>query len=78
MNQLKLDQLAKGQRGRICKVEGEDGIAIRLMEMGLMNGEVVEYVGCAPFGQPSTYLTRGFRLALRPEESRRIEIEPIS
>ncbi|MCA9042547.1 MAG: ferrous iron transport protein A, partial [Planctomycetaceae bacterium] len=74
----RLDQLGKGKRGRICKVDGEDGISIRLMEMGLITGEVVEFVGNAPFGQPSTFLTRGFRLALRPEESRRIEVELVN
>ncbi|QDU79851.1 FeoA domain protein [Polystyrenella longa] len=78
MNLLKLNQLAKGKRGRISRVDGDDGISIRLMEMGLIAGEVVEYVGSAPFGQPATYLTRGFRLALRPEESSRIEVELVN
>ncbi|MEZ6048141.1 MAG: FeoA family protein [Planctomycetaceae bacterium] len=78
MNNLSLDQLGKGKRGRIRNVAGDDGISIRLMEMGLIEGEEVEFVGSAPFGQPSTFLTRGFRLALRPEESSRIQIEPVN
>lgn len=70
-----LAQMKKGQKARIRQVEGNDGIAIRLMEMGMIAGEEVELVGSAPLGEPSTFLTRGFRLALRPDEAARILVD---
>ena len=43
-----LDQLRRGQRGRITRIDGGDSLVQRLMEMGLLEGEVVEVVGFAP------------------------------
>ena len=72
-----LDLLNEGQKARILDVSGEDGISIRLMEMGLTDGEVVEHLGCAPLGDPIEFLIRGYRLSLRATEARRVIIERI-
>ena len=34
-----LDTLKEGERARIIDVTGDDGIAVRLLEMGLTEGE---------------------------------------
>ena len=67
-----------GQRGRIVEIHGHDGIAIRLMEMGLTEGEEIELLGFAPLGDPIEYQVRGYRLSLRKAEAHRVEIEPLS
>ena len=72
-----LDQLKKGGRGRILDIGGSDGIATRLMEMGLTEGEEIELLGAAPLGDPLEFLVRGYRLSLRSAEARRVQIEPI-
>lgn len=72
-----LDLLTEGQRARILDVSGEDGIAIRLMEMGLLEGEEIEHLGCAPLGDPIEFLVRGYRLSLRSNEAQRISVEPL-
>ena len=66
-----------GQRGRILEIHGDDGIAIRLMEMGLTEGEEIELLGFAPLGDPIEYQIRGYRLSLRKAEAHRVEIEPL-
>jgi ferrous iron transport protein A len=72
-----LDLLNEGQKARILDVSGEDAIAIRLMEMGLTDGEQVEHLGCAPLGDPIEFLIRGYRLSLRSTEASRVIVERI-
>lgn len=70
-----LDMLKRGERARILDVAGDDGIAVRLMEMGLIEGEEIEYIGAAPLGDPIEFLIRGYKLSLRGSEARRVQIE---
>jgi ferrous iron transport protein A len=72
-----LDQLPLGTSARIAQVSGDDGVSIRLMEMGLIDGVPVKVVGAAPFGGPREYLVRGFRLSLRSTEASRVAIAPL-
>lgn len=73
---MTLDELrTPGQCGRIREVCGEDSIAVRLLEMGLTEGEEIELIGRAPFGDPIEYLVRGYRLSLRTDEARRVVID---
>ncbi len=67
--------LKPGERGRILDVSGEDAITVRLMEMGLTDGEEIELIGRAPLGDPIEFAVRGYRLSLRSEEAQRISIE---
>lgn len=67
-----LDMLRPGERGCILDVAGDDAVAVRLMEMGLVEGEAVEHLGAAPLGDPLEFLVRGYRLSLRGTEARRI------
>ena len=70
-----LDDLREGQRGRVVEIQGSDSLSARLMEMGLIPGEVVEMLGQAPMGDPLEYLVVGYRLSLRRAEARRVWIE---
>jgi ferrous iron transport protein A len=70
-----LDQLDVGQRGRIVDVLGDDGISVRLMEMGLIEGENIEVLGFAPFRDPIEFYVRGYRVSLRADEARRVQVE---
>lgn len=73
-----LDTLKEpGKRGRVVDIHGHDGIAIRLMEMGLTEGEEIELLGFAPLGDPIEFQIRGYRLSLRKAEAQRVEIEPL-
>jgi ferrous iron transport protein A len=69
-----LDQLKEGERATILEVAGEDGVAVRLMEMGLTEGEEIEVVGFAPLGDPIEFYVRGYRISLRANEARRLRV----
>ena len=67
-----LNELRLGQRVRIADVSGEDAVAIRLMEMGLTEGEEIELIGVAPLGDPLEFAVRGYRISLRRTEAERV------
>ena len=71
---LTLDQLRPGQRARIDCMAGTDGLAQRLYEMGLFEGEEVEVVGFAPLGDPMEIRLRDYRLSLRRTEAARLTV----
>src|SRR3954466_9588552 len=70
-----LDQLLVGQRGLIQEVSGGDALGQRLLEMGLLEGEPVEVLGFAPFGDPMEVRLRDYRLSLRKREAARVSVE---
>ncbi|WP_164101626.1 FeoA family protein [Candidatus Laterigemmans baculatus] len=70
-----LDQLPPGKSGRILSIDGADGIASRLREMGFIPGADVRAMSPAPFGDPLACLIHGCRIALRSGEARRISIQ---
>lgn len=74
----RLSEVAVGERGRVVRVQGLDGIAIRLLEMGLTPGAEFTFLGTAPLGDPLELEVRGYRLSIRQAEAARIEVTTIS
>ncbi len=72
---MTLNLLKPGQTGVIRDVHGDDGVAVRLLEMGLTDGEPITLVGAAPLGDPLEFALRGYRLSLRLSEAERVEID---
>jgi ferrous iron transport protein A len=70
-----LDQFPVGQHVRILTVGGTDALVQRLMEMGLLEGEIV---GFAPLGDPLEIRMGDSRLSLRRSEAARILVERIT
>jgi ferrous iron transport protein A len=69
--------LRRGQTARIAEVQGNDAVALRLLEMGLTDGEEVTLLGFAPLGDPIEFSVRGYRVSLRASEAERVIVEPI-
>ena len=69
-----LADLGPEERGCIHSVTGTDGIAQRLSELGFTNGQTVQVVRFAPLGDPMQIRIRGFSLALRLHEARRVRL----
>lgn len=70
-----LDQLKPGHRG-IIRALTSGGVATqRLLEMGLMEGETVEVIAIAPFGDPMELRVQGFQLSIRKAEAAGIQID---
>ncbi len=72
-----LVDLQPGESGRVQSIEGEDALAVRLLEMGLTPGVSVELVGRAVWGDPLEFRLRGYSLSLRKAEASRVVIEPM-
>jgi ferrous iron transport protein A len=69
-----LDQLGVGQRAQITGLRGDDSLAQRLLEMGLLEGEEVEVLGFAPLGDPMEIRLGDYRLSLRRSEAARVSV----
>ena len=69
-----LDQLAIGETGTVASVLGEQGLAQRLLEMGLIPGTEVCLIRLAPLGDPREVQLRGYHLSIRKSDARQIEL----
>ena len=74
---IALAELRVGEAGRVLQVTGSDEVSLRMLEMGLTPGVVVTLLGKAPLGDPLELEVRGYRLSIRHQEARRVEIERI-
>ena len=65
MDILTLDRLCVGELARVCRLKAEGAMRRRMIDLGLVNGTLVECVGKSPSGDPSAYLIRGAVIAIR-------------
>ncbi len=72
LSKISLDELGQGESAIIVEIIGDDVVASRLMEMGLIEDEPISMVGRAPMGDPTEYAVRGYRISLRKNESTRV------
>lgn len=70
-----LADISAGQTAIILEVTGDDSLAMRIMEMGLIDGQSVRVIGLAPLGDPVEVEISGYRLSLRMAEARRVLVE---
>ncbi len=77
---LTLFDLVSGQTARIIRIRntGPRGIRQRLLDMGVTRGAVVRVERHAPMGDPVEIAILHYRLALRMNEAREIEVEPVT
>ena len=71
---ISLTELPIGSEGRVVSVNADNGIARRIMEMGVVPGVTVSVVKAAPFGDPIEIRVRGYSLAMRKTEADAIEV----
>lgn len=71
----RLSELKIGQKAVILKIEGQRGIKKRLMEFGIIKGEVVELLGAAPFGDPLNFNLHDFNLSLRIKDADNVIVQ---
>lgn len=63
-----------GERGVIVKIYGNGGFRKRIVEMGFIKGKTVEAVSDAPLHDPIVYKVIGYKVSLRREEAKMIEV----
>ena len=71
-----LSQLRPGESARVRALELSGPMRRRLRDLGMIEGTELSCLGRSPMGDPAAYRVRGAVLALRREDSGRIEIEP--
>ncbi len=73
---MNLSNLKPGQLGKILKIDSSIGpIRRRLMDMGVIAGEIIKMEKVAPMGDPIEVSIKGYNLSLRKNEAKGIEIE---
>ena len=71
---MKLTQLKPGEKGTIESFTSSD-LALKLMEMGCIPGEIVIIEQVAPLGDPISIRVAGYSLSLRLNEADHIILE---
>jgi ferrous iron transport protein A len=72
-----LDQLRRGQPGRILHVGGRPAVRRRLLELGIVRGETIRLERAAPLGDPLEFIVKGYHLSLRAREASTITVEAL-
>ncbi len=70
----KLSELGTGDKALIRSFENEE-LYIKLMEMGIIPGEIVIVENIAPFKDPIAIQIAGYHLSLRIDEAENIIVE---
>lgn len=70
-----LDELPIGKTGCVKKINAEESMMRRLLDIGLIQDSLVKSVLKSPFGDPIAYEIRGAIIAIRNDDARTIEIE---
>lgn len=70
-----LSQLPLNQNGKIKKIECDEGIKRRLLDMGLVKGTNIVPILVSPSKDPRAFLVRGTIIAIRKEDAQNIKIE---
>lgn len=74
---MKFSELKIGEKGKVTAVGGEGELRIRLLDMGIIPGTVLEAVKYAPMGDPVQIRLRGYELTLRVADTDMIEVERV-
>jgi ferrous iron transport protein A len=71
---VSLAHVPLSQPVRVTAVHGGGATAYRLMEMGLVEGAMVEVVGRAPLGDPLHLRLGDYELSLRCDEAELVDV----
>ena len=74
---MKLSELHNGDRARILSVGGHGAFRKRILEMGFVQGQVVEVIQAAPLKDPIYYRLMDYNVSLRRKEAGLITVELI-
>jgi Fe2+ transport system protein FeoA len=75
MAEKKLNELKKGEKGKVVKINGNGSVFRRLLDLGVVKGSEVEMKGVAPLGDPIEIKIKGYNLSLRKEEAAGVIVE---
>lgn len=73
-----LNELKPGEKGVVKALLLEESMKRRLQDIGLIMNSNVVGIGTSPLGNPSAYLIKGTVIAIRNEDSKKIQVECMS
>jgi ferrous iron transport protein A len=73
-----LAALRPGQSGTVAGFSVVDDLALRLMQMGVIEGTRVELLRFAPAGDPLEIAVMGYRLSLRASEAVHVLLDDVT
>ena len=71
---MTMADLNDGEKGTIASINGDKSIKQRLTSMGLVKGTEVEVKYSSLFGDPRTYLVRGYSICMRKLEAQQVQL----
>ncbi|MDW7971735.1 MAG: FeoA family protein [Thermodesulfovibrio sp.] len=74
---MRLSELKVGQKAKIISINTRGIIKKRLMDMGVLSGELLKVEKVAPLGDPIDIVIKNYHLSLRKSEAQEIEVEVI-
>ncbi len=72
---MNLSMLKPEETGRIIKIRATGPLKRRLMDMGVLVGEIVKVEKVAPLGDPIEVTIKNYKLSLRKKEAEEIDVE---
>lgn len=81
MNEPKIINLHNGEKGNLIKITSlklEGVMRRRLLDLGFVHGAIVEVIRKSPLGDPIAFRVSQTMIALRKEESSKIEGELVT
>ena len=74
MKIISLDTLPINFDAKISKINCNENLKRRLLDLGLINGTKIKAILKSPLGNPIAYKIRGSTIALRKEDSKLITV----
>ena len=75
-NIIQLNDLNLQEEGIIQKIECENNIKRRLLDLGMIKGTTIKLTLISPFKDPKAYEVRGSTIAIRSEDPKKIDVIP--
>ena len=75
-NEKGLSTLSVGESGVVARIEGDNSLKRRILDMGLVPGTTVRVERKAPLNDPVSIWFRGYELSLRVEEADAVLLRP--
>lgn len=72
---LKMSALPRHTRACVVRIDGDEAVQRRLIDIGLDEGRVVEFLHAGPLGDPLAFQVDERMVALRRAEAALIEVE---
>jgi ferrous iron transport protein A len=75
---MNLARLKPGEKGRITNIGSVGPLKRRLLDMGVLVGELVQVEKVAPMGDPIEVRIKSYNLSLRKSEAEAIGVEVVA